>query len=165
MRPWCAARIDTTMPIRRGLCPRARPPGCVLTVRYLETTLFASLIRHVVRCVYIFVNGGGGEETVERMEEARGWRGGEKGRVDRRAMYTSPPAHTGARTCMLDIDPDTWPHRSRQTPWITAGTLQDYLSPLPYCSRIGETRSQHPRPTVAPQDLLSKLVHFVIHSG
>ena len=45
---------------------------------------------------------------------------------------------TGVRTCTLDIDPGTWLHRSRQTPWITAGTLQDYLGPLPYCSWIGE---------------------------
>lgn len=127
------AWIDTTMWFAGSLPPLL----CVLTVQYPETTLFASLIRHVVRstlwsCIYWW---RGNEEGPRDRGRGREERVGDRSKRD---VRLSIGTHTGVRTCTLDIDPGTWLHRSRQTPWITAGTLRDYLGPLPYCSWIGE---------------------------
>lgn len=54
------AEINTTMRLAGQQKLGAELLPCVLTIRYLETTLFASLIRHVVRTapiVYIFASG------------------------------------------------------------------------------------------------------------
>jgi len=61
-------RIDTTMRFARSLLPQ----HCVLTIRYPETTLFASLIRHVVRSGHVYIRErqrGGIDRGRERERE------------------------------------------------------------------------------------------------
>jgi len=99
-------------------CYPELPFCCVLTIRYLEITLFASLIRHVVRTLtaYIFVSANGGEGSREQPERERererereeGERETEESEVEIEAQCIPPAgAYTDVRTCTLDIDPGT----------------------------------------------------------